>query len=380
MTALVMILMLVAFVLLDVGVRALTRRAAATRERRAREQVLNVSLRLEFADEARSLKRVEVANPKARILAVDDEAIILDSFRKILVLDGFSVDTVESGPEALSLVRRNDYDFVFTDLKMPGMDGVEVVKAVHHLRPDVDIAVITGYGTIDTAVETMQHGALEYVQKPFTEDELVAFARRLLIKREARLEAARKPMVRLVAPSAADEASEHEYAVPGGAFVSDGHVWARLEASGDVKCGLDDLARKALGSFEAIALPAAGTEVARGEVLFTVRRGTASVHFRAPASGRVHLVNESLRRDPSLPHESPYQHGWVCVLAPGNIAEELPLLHLGQPLVSWYADEIEKLRHLAGEDGLPLTPARWGEFDRAFAARGAGAAPMAAAG
>ena len=82
-----------------------------------------MGLRLEFADEAASLKRVQVDNPKARILAVDDEPIVLDSFRKILVLAGYSVDTVETGPEALALVRRNDYEFAFTDLKMPGMDG-----------------------------------------------------------------------------------------------------------------------------------------------------------------------------------------------------------------------------------------------------------------
>ena len=133
---------------------------------------------------------MEVSEPRARILAVDDEPVVLDSFRKILVLAGFAVDTVESGPEALGLVQRRDYDFVFTDLKMPGMDGVEVVKAVRHLRPDVDVAVITGYGTIETAVETMQHGAVDYVQKPFTEDELLEFARKLLLRRQARLEAA----------------------------------------------------------------------------------------------------------------------------------------------------------------------------------------------
>jgi DNA-binding NtrC family response regulator len=78
------------------------------------------------------------------------------------------VDTVESGPEALTLLRARDYDFLFTDLKMPGMDGIEVVKAAKHLRPDMEVVVITGYGTIESAVETMQFGAIDYAQKPFT--------------------------------------------------------------------------------------------------------------------------------------------------------------------------------------------------------------------
>ena len=62
-------------------------------------------------------------DPAARILCVDDEEVILDSLRKILVLDGYNVDTVETGQEALGLVQTRDYDFVFTDLKMPSMPG-----------------------------------------------------------------------------------------------------------------------------------------------------------------------------------------------------------------------------------------------------------------
>ena len=208
--------------------------------------------------------------------------MVLDSFRKILVLAGFGVDTVENGPEALGLVQRRDYDFVFTDLKMPGMDGVEVVKAVRHLRPDVDVAVITGYGTIESAVETMQHGAVDYVQKPFTEDELLEFAKKLLIRRQARLEAQREPSVRIVAPAVAETAAAHEYCVPGGAFVSDGHAWARIEPSGQLRAGLDDFARKALGAVEGVELPRPGQTVERGEPLFTVTRGRLTAHFARP--------------------------------------------------------------------------------------------------
>jgi DNA-binding NtrC family response regulator len=112
-----------------------------------------------------------VPNPKARILCVDDEDVILDSFRKILVLDGYSVDTVNSGAEALNLIKSHHYDFVFTDLKMPEMDGVEVTKSVKYLRPDIDVIIITGYATVETAVECMKLGAMDYVQKPFTEDD-----------------------------------------------------------------------------------------------------------------------------------------------------------------------------------------------------------------
>ena len=128
--------------------------------------------------------------------------MILDSFRKILVLDGYSVDTVQTGQEALGLLQSHHYDFVFTDLKMPTMDGVEVTKSVKHMRPDIDVVIITGYATVETAVECMKHGAMDYVQKPFTEDELLAFVKKSLIKRQDRIQKQLKPKVHITTMSA----------------------------------------------------------------------------------------------------------------------------------------------------------------------------------
>ena len=366
MTALLVVLMFVGFVLIDVLVRVAHRRMEQAQDRRAREAALQTSLRLDFTHEAPSLKRVEVGEPKARILAVDDEPVVLDSFRKILVLAGFNVDTVENGPEALGLIQRRDYDFVFTDLKMPGMDGVEVVKAVRHLRPDVDVAVITGYGTIETAVETMQHGAVDYVQKPFTEEELVEFAKKLLIRRQARLEAQREPTVRIVAPAVAETAAAHEYCVPGGAFVSDGHTWVRIEASGQLRAGLDDFARKALGAVERVELPKAGQVVLRGDPLFGVTRGSRTAHFAAPMSGNVVAVNEALASDASLLTRSPYGRGWVCLMQPRDLAGELSFLKIGRPVAAWYQTEIERLRAAKGGGATPPPAEDWAAFEQEF--------------
>ena len=344
MTALLILLMFVAFAGIDFLVRESARRHRVKRERQAREAVLNLSLRLDFTHEAKSLKRVEVAHPKARILAVDDEPVVLDSFRRILVLEGYNVDTVETGPEALGLVQRNDYDFVFTDMKMPEMSGVEVVKAVKHLRPDVDVVVITGYGTIETAVETLQFGASEYVQKPFTADELAEFARKLLFKREARLEAQRQPTVRIISPAMAESIPANEFCVPGGAFIAPGHTWARIEANGQVRIGIDDFARKALGPINEVVAPGHGQTIKRGELLFTLKHGSESVHFVAPLSGRVTLENNSLQSDPTPVTTSPYDRGWICMVQPSDLIQELPGLRIGKPVVDWYQEEIKRLR------------------------------------
>jgi len=369
MTALVVVLMFVGFVVLDLLVRATTRRIEDKRRIKKREEVLHTSLRLEFADEAKSLKRVEVPQAKATILAVDDEPVVLDSLRRILVLDGFSVDTVESGPEALSLVQRHDYDFVFTDLKMPEMDGVEVVKAVHHLRPDTDLAVITGYATIETAVETMKHGAVAYVQKPFTPEELTEFANALLIKREARLEAQRRPVVHLVAPALAESLAGRDFCVPGGAFISEGHLWVRLEPDGEVRIGMDDFARKALGTIEGIELPAPDATVRRGEPLFAVRRAARTIHFASPLAGSVKQINTALNDDPVCLNRSPYDRGWVCLMQPADLPAALTTLRIGEPVVTWYQDEIARLRDAGGpaENGAPAVD--WETFEQEFLKR-----------
>jgi CheY-like chemotaxis protein len=364
MTALLIVLLVLVFIITEIVVRAVSKRMTAARERREREAVLKTALQLSFAAEAKSLKRAEVPSARARILAVDDEPVILDSFRKILVLAGFSVDTVESGPEALTLLRSRDYDFLFTDLKMPEMNGIEVVKAARHLRPDMDVAVITGYGTIESAVETMQFGAVDYVQKPFTEEELIAIANRLLVKREARHELVSRPTVRVVAPAMAETVAGREYCVPGGAFVSPGHAWARIDPGGQVWVGLDDFARKALKSIERVELPAVGTRVKRGDPLFTVRRGAESAKFLAPVSGEVTQVNDALGRSPGLAIQSPYDRGWVCLVRPADLANDLNGLRIGRPVVAWYQAEVEGMRKAL--QAAARADVKWDDFEARF--------------
>jgi CheY-like chemotaxis protein len=366
MTVLLVIFMLLAFVGIDYFVREHGRKRRERQDRQTREAILNQAIRLEFNEEAASLKRVEVPEPKARILAVDDEAVVLDSFRRILVLEGYSIDTVQSGPEALSLVQRHDYDFVFTDLKMPDMDGVEVVKAVKHLRPDVDMVVITGYGTIETAVQTMQHGACEYVQKPFTADELAEFVNRLLVKRQARLEALRQPTVRVVSPGQAEGTPVNEYCVPGGAFIAPGHTWVRIEPDGHVRIGIDDFANKALGAIGEVVLPRPGTEVRRGEPLFTFRRGGAGVQFLAPVAGKVLDANASVVADSARITHSPYKDGWICRIEPADLTAELAGLLIGRPVVAWYGEEITRLQAARAAQEDPGAPLAWSALQQGF--------------
>ncbi len=110
---------------------------------------------------------------KFRILVVDDELIVRDSLKEWLGDEGFTVDVAESGPEALDQLSKGTYHLMLTDIKMPGMDGVELLKKAKESFPDVTIVMMTAYATVETAVEAMKIGALDYLVKPFNPDSLI---------------------------------------------------------------------------------------------------------------------------------------------------------------------------------------------------------------
>jgi DNA-binding NtrC family response regulator len=108
---------------------------------------------------------------KGRILLVDDEEIVLRSCQRILRRD-YEIDTARDGLEALGKVNQNPYDVLILDIKMPKMDGIEVLRRVKEARPDIDVIMVTGLNEIGTAVKAMKLGALDYLPKPFEPDEL----------------------------------------------------------------------------------------------------------------------------------------------------------------------------------------------------------------
>ncbi len=369
MVVLLIVLILIISITADVLVRYVTHRIGEARLRKARAAALDLGVRLEFTAEARSLKRVVVENPRARILAVDDEAVVLDSFRKILVLAGYSIDTVETGKEALGLIQKNEYDFLFTDLKMPEMDGLEVTKAAKHLKPDLDVIMITGYGTIESAVGAMKYGALDYVQKPFTEEELIGFVGRSLIRRQARIEKQIRPKLHLVTPSTAESASQHVFNVPAGLFFAPKHTWVAIEPSGAVRIGADDFARKNLGPFDEIVLPKQGKKVGKGEALFFARKGTRTAAFRSPISGTVVSVNEDLQGQINLFHARPYETGWICTLEPSDLTGEIKDLKIGGEALNWYQKEIDRFLAMTRQNASTSQnpeEAAWKSFSEAF--------------
>ncbi|KPK75735.1 MAG: hypothetical protein AMJ79_10015 [Phycisphaerae bacterium SM23_30] len=127
----------------------------------------------------------------AAILIIDDEAVIRESCCRILGPEGYRIETAADGERGLQKVKELKPDLALVDLKMPGVDGIEVLEKIREIDPAIISIVITGYATIETAVEAMKRNAYDFIPKPFTPDQLKIIVKRGLEKRNLAQESAR---------------------------------------------------------------------------------------------------------------------------------------------------------------------------------------------
>lgn len=123
-----------------------------------------------------------------KILIIDDEKSILDLLSVVFTKEGYSVETCVSPSRALELMSREDYDIILTDIQMPQISGMDILKEVKKKTPDIPVIMVTAYGTIKQAVEALKAGAMDYVVKPFDVDELKIIVEQGLEKRRLKEE------------------------------------------------------------------------------------------------------------------------------------------------------------------------------------------------
>jgi len=118
------------------------------------------------------------------ILVVDDERLVRDSLGELLTLSGYTVSTAASGNEALNLLKDYTADIVIADVKMPEMDGIQLLKKIKTILPGTPVILISGYGSIESAVEAMKEGAYDYITKPIVDSEIKIVIDRLIRQRQ----------------------------------------------------------------------------------------------------------------------------------------------------------------------------------------------------
>jgi CheY-like chemotaxis protein len=147
---------------------------------------------------------------QARVLVVDDDPVIAKSFDRVLSGKGYAVIHASGGAEALEKLAREDYDAVFTDIRMPGMDGLEVAARIRAKQPWLPVVIITGYGAPSNEARAMEIGVAGFLHKPLSPETIEGSARAALLRKAA--DAALRPAA--ATPAAATPA-EHAGAEPG---------------------------------------------------------------------------------------------------------------------------------------------------------------------
>ena len=125
------------------------------------------------------------------ILIVDDEPLVRRSLSELLTLSGYTVSTANNGREALEFLKDYNTDIIITDIKMPEIDGMQLLKQVKLANPNIAVILITGYGSIENAIEAIKEGAYDYVTKPIVDSEIKIVIDRLIKQRRLQEENAK---------------------------------------------------------------------------------------------------------------------------------------------------------------------------------------------
>ena len=259
-------------------------------------------------------------NDSLYVLVVDDEQIVLDSIKKLLRKENYVVYGVLSVNEALERIKQTKIDIILTDLMMPDIDGLEFMHMIKDDHPDIPVIMITGYATINTALQATQLGAFDYVAKPFTKKELHGVLNRAseMVTALGKNELTDSGKVKLIADD-----NPHMFK-----SVKD-NAWLMVEENGIVLMGVEHSFLQTLGKVQNIYLPSVGDELRQGSSYLQIISSDLRSHsLLSPLSGTVMEVNQKVIDDPDSALQDPFGEGWLIRLRPSRFDLEIKELGL----------------------------------------------------
>jgi CheY-like chemotaxis protein len=254
------------------------------------------------------------------VLLVEDDRVVQEAAARILRPEGLTVDRTEDVAGAVARMRRAEHGVILSDLMLPGFSGFDLLERVSTDRPQVPVVLITGYATIENALQAFKKGAFDFLPKPFDVAELLGVTRRALRCRAEKLWHPVRPVRDLLAADAA--------AVPGERWALGQHAWALLE-QGRATFGVAESWPGLVGEIREIRLPAVGEATTQGLAFAEILTVDEGVHrIWAPLSGTVVEVHSGIHDDPDLLQRAPYSAGWLVRVAASSLEQERDALTL----------------------------------------------------
>jgi len=254
------------------------------------------------------------------ILVIDDEQVIIDAVVKISRLENYSVDSALNVKGALEKISKNHFTIVLCDIMMPDGDGFQVLNELQLKNIDSALIMMTGYSTVENAVNSLYQGAVDFIPKPFTVDELLSSLYRVTKYKQLKEKQSQS--------LDKNQKVELYYVDCPAKYFRLGHSsWLFEERDGSVLAGICDIFLKSIGTVTEMELLASEDEIVQGISCITIKSGDDRTHkVASPISGRVIEVNQNLKSNSSLIEKDPYFNGWVYRVIPADLGYEIKKL------------------------------------------------------
>jgi len=251
------------------------------------------------------------------ILVIDDERVIIDAVVKICSFENYSVDVALNVKTAIEKISKKYYPIIVCDIMMPDGDGFQVLKEIQTRNIDSALIVMTGYSTVENAVNSLYHGAIDFIPKPFTVDELLSSVYRA--NKYQQIKEKQKQS------SLKDRKIELYYVDCPTKYFRLGHSsWLCEERDGSVLIGVCDLFLATIDSVTEIEFLEPEDEIAQGISCLTIKSSDERTHkIHSPVSGRIIEVNQILKLNSNLIEKDPYFEGWVYRVIPADLGYEI---------------------------------------------------------
>ena len=253
----------------------------------------------------------------SEILVIEDEKIIVDAIGKSCSLENYSIDIALTVKTAIQKITKKYYPIIICDIMIPDGDGFQILNELQTRNIDSAIIMMTGYSTVENAVNSLYRGAIDFIPKPFTVDELLSSIYRA--SKYQQINKSQKQSSRDI------KQVELFYVECPAKYHRLGHSsWLFEEKDGSVLVGVCDLFLATIDSVSEIEFLNSDDEIVQGISCLTIKSKDERIHkIHSPVSGRIIDVNKNLKLISNLLEKDPYFEGWVYRVIPHELSYEI---------------------------------------------------------
>ncbi|MFO7445849.1 MAG: response regulator [Ignavibacteriaceae bacterium] len=259
-------------------------------------------------------------NKDRDILVVDDEQVVIDAVTKICSAEGFTVDSANGAVIGINKIEKNSYKLIICDIMMPVIDGFGFLEELHKRKITSPVIMTTGFSTVENAVKSLYTGAIDFIPKPFTADEILN-----AVFRAVKYIEIQNNISKFL--NGQSDVSIIYVPCPAKYYRLGYSSWVVEENTGSMLIGVTDLFLKTIDNVTGIELSRRDDEIVQGNACGQITDKEGRVHpLLSPVSGRIIEVNEEIKINNSIIEKDPYFKGWFYRIIPSDSEYELKSL------------------------------------------------------